>query len=197
MNADTNQEIARTSLGEGSNKQLSSDTSWRSSRVLLFAKLFRGKDRWVLQAVSEPRKAELRRVDAGQVVQEMIPPTDDGGGGDGSRGGATGTVAPQLQEMDRWGTPATEGQLERELGGDGSDGNKPAKKAKRSYLVPAVAIGTAAGIAAAVALFGPDPLDFGSIASDVFGNGVNWDSMVLPDVSVNDLNNVLALLVRD
>jgi tellurium resistance protein TerD len=171
VNADTNQEIARCSIGDGT----SMDLNTMQSRVLLFAKLFRGKDRWVLHTVSEPRKTELKNDPSGVVNSEMIMIEADDG-------------APKKQEMDRAAEPTLDGTLAIEAEAepeaaslDGHAGGK--KKAKRSYLVPAVAVGTAAGIAAAVALFGPDPLEMGSMASGVFSDGVDWATMVAPDVS--------------
>ena len=170
VNADTNQEVARCSLGKGTT--YCTDTF--KSRVLLFAKLIRGKDRWILHTVSEPRQDELRRLPPG-VQEEMLPPAASDDRSDG---------APGAQEMDRWHLPATEGDLEVALESktDWPQKQKARGKPQRSFLVPAVAVGTVAGIAAAVALFGPDPLDIGSMGSDIFSNGVDWGELVSPDI---------------
>lgn len=133
----------------------------------------------MLQTVSEPRKHQLLKSPPGTVHTEMIPPRGEDaqeappGGGRGS--------APTAQAMDRGdfppAPPATEADVESSLE------PKTASKPKRSYLVPAVAIGTAAGVAAAVALFGPDPLNVAGMASDVFSDGVDWGNLVPADVS--------------
>ena len=56
--------------------------------------MFRGKDRWVLHAVSEGRDQELRRMDPGATLDEMVPD-------------APGSGAPESQAMDRGDGPAT------------------------------------------------------------------------------------------
>ena len=64
--------------------------------------------------------------------------------------------------------------------GDGGAGKK--KKPSRSYLMPMVALGTVAGIAAAVAIFGPDDLSVGSMGSSVFTDGVDFGSLFDADM---------------
>ena len=169
VNADTSQEIARCSLG--ADTKIGSEML--TSRVLLFAKLFRGHDRWVLQTVSEPRSEELRKLPVGAVENDMIPlsvTTEDADDG-----------APTPQVMTRDAAIVTEGQVEA-FDGTSSSKNGRQKKPKRSYLLPALALGTAAGVAAAVAIFGPDKLTSDEMSSGVFSDGVDWASSVAPDV---------------
>ena len=57
VNADTQQEILRCELS-GSSLQNSSKDGLGAKRVVLLAKLFRGKDRWVLHSVVEGRDTQ-------------------------------------------------------------------------------------------------------------------------------------------
>ena len=54
----------------------------------------------------------------------------------------------------------------------------PSHPPKRSYLLPAVAVGTVVGVAAAVALFGPGPLSLDGMGSPAFMDGVDWGNLV-------------------
>jgi len=49
-------------------------------------------------------------------------------------------------------------------------------------LLPAVAIGTAAGVAAAVALFGPSSLSLDNMGSSAFTDGVDWGNLIPMDL---------------
>ena len=59
-------------------------------------------------------------------------------------------------------------------------GEKKGKGApKAAYLVGGIAIGTAVGVAAAVAMFGPGDLSLSGMTSDVFGAGVDFGHLVV------------------
>jgi stress response protein SCP2 len=60
-------QLARCTLGLGDGPADAAHGSLSHARVLLFAKLFRGADRWVLHAVGEGRADELRRAEPGKV----------------------------------------------------------------------------------------------------------------------------------
>ena len=179
VNADTSQELARCSLGQGAK---GGDAASMKKRVLLFAKMYRGKDRWVLHATSEGRDEELRHLAQGGTTQEdMLPPK-----------GIDLDGAPEAKEMERdVGSKAVELGRDDALGGfstpktSGSASPAKAKPPSRSYLMPAVAVGTVAGIAAAVALFGPEALNPANMGADVFTSGVDFGSLAGIDLPLD------------
>jgi tellurium resistance protein TerD len=157
VNADTNQEILRCDLGREAIQRKGGGSSLAQKRVVLLAKLFRGKDRWVLHSTVEGRDAEIRTQGAGP-QPEMVPPGGESGGA------AAKGVAPPAQEMVRGAGAAY-------VADDGK-----AKKPKRSFMAPAMALGTAAGIAAAVAIFKPEALSKG--AMEAAGAGADFGNLV-------------------
>ena len=137
VNADTNQEILRCDMQKDTFKNLEGG-SLVEKRVVLLAKLFRGDDRWLLHSTIEGRDNELR---SHQGVQpEMIVPCGSNVN-EKHRGGA---IAPESHVIDRADTYAVD--------------TKTAKRPSRTFLAPAMALGSAAGIAAAVAIFKPEAL---------------------------------------
>mmetsp|Transcript_13701 Transcript_13701/g.27162 ORF Transcript_13701/g.27162 Transcript_13701/m.27162 type:complete len:577 (-) Transcript_13701:255-1985(-) len=166
VNADTNQELARCSLGNGQNT-----ASMTSERVLLFAKMYRGKDRWVLHPVCEGRPEELRKTaKEGQRMPEFLVPTDraqaDNDGFRDAPASISNVPMPQVMEG-RGGNDETGGASKK-------GGGVP----KAAYLVGGIALGTVVGVAAAAALFGPGNLSVEGMGSEVFGAGVDFGHLV-------------------
>jgi len=137
VNADTNQELVRCDITNSTEL----GKAIMSQRVLLLAKLMRSSDRWVLHACTQPRKEELRKLSGPQ--PEFSCSTD------------IATTAPSvavgvpnpMAEKDRPGAEATPGKRDTR-----------ASKPKRAFMIGAVAVGTAAGCVAAMALFKPEAL---------------------------------------
>lgn len=137
VNADTNQEILRCDLGKDA-----MSGSLGEKRVVLLAKLFRGNDRWVLHSAVEGRNEEIRKLSGTQ--PDMILP------GSKTAEKQERAAAPVAQGMDRGGEAYAVAAQPNQT--------KSARKPRRSYLAPAMAVGTAAGVAAAVAIFKPEAL---------------------------------------
>lgn len=162
---------------------------------MLFAKMYRGKDRWVLHTVCEGRSNELRNSTAAASPQpEFLPP------GSVEAKAVAVPVAEVMEGRDGDGWLFDDGGSEkpnplRSEGGRGAEGNnkqattansssgggeKKGKGApKAAYLVGGIAIGTAVGVAAAVAMFGPGDLSLSGMTSDVFGAGVDFGHLVV------------------
>jgi hypothetical protein len=85
--------LARCALGKSDGADNSRDLH---HRVLLFAKMFRGQERWVLHTVGEGKDEELRNAPADQLDPSMLPPAPSGSNADGLP-----VAEPVPQKMDR------------------------------------------------------------------------------------------------
>ena len=167
VNADTNQELCRLELASGAGGPIGSD-----ERVALFARMLRvtpapkrpTKDvpaggEWRLVGACEPR-AELYR--------KLANNQDD------MRVASTTAVALAEPNVTTLGANA--------VGADaGGGGKNPQRSGGAIYAAPAIALATAAGVTAAVAVFVKcDSLDIGSFAPNRFESGVDWSDLAEP-----------------
>jgi len=177
VNADTNQELLRCALGaddlasdkatfsgdSGGGADGGAGDSVAASRCLLLAKLFRGADRWTVHACVEPRKQSHR----------------SGGGGSTAVGGGD---AAFVRPADLGGKPpanAPPAGLDMNRGG-GATQQKAAHKPSQAYRLPALAVASAAGVAAAVALFAASRGDVtpAELAPEIFEAGADFGHLV-------------------
>lgn len=180
VNADTNQELARLTLTSAYLGPMA------ESRVVLLARLRRltnggAEALWLLESTAEPKEKTLRElagplldmaavtiatgIPIAQAVQPIAPvmaqpvvPIS-----------TTGTVVPEPP----MGLPPTQ-----------QGGAATAKRARgRVFVCPALAVGTAAGVAAAAAVFFSSNLSPSMLESDIFTSGVDFSLLEMPDVS--------------
>ena len=199
VNADTNQEMLRCPLDRQTQSPdqrpgASGNTKLMTSRAMVFAKIFRGRDRWVVHTAVEPREVDLRQLpllqpdmvfgytsqrneiqgaggEGGEEESKAEPPPyrrpePSGPVYDPVLGTTVITVAPVPTK-----TNATEQSSTRSTSSSSSS-------SPRSFMLPAVALGTAAGVAAAVALFATDsPLSVENMNPYIFAEGVDFSSL--------------------
>jgi len=168
VNADTNQEILRCDLGVAHLRDGTSRAGQLADRrVVLLAKLFRGRDRWVLHAAVEGRTKQLRHLQGTQV--DMVIGQADSGE----------MPAPVVSQTIERGEHRS-ARLVRRASEKAQSGRRAARP-HNSYLMPAAAIGTVAGVAGAVALFNADvPLSMENMSAA--GGGADFS--FLSDVFV-------------
>eukprot|EP00615_Pteridomonas_danica_P000811 CAMPEP_0114343218 /NCGR_PEP_ID=MMETSP0101-20121206/10419_1 /TAXON_ID=38822 ORGANISM="Pteridomonas danica, Strain PT" /NCGR_SAMPLE_ID=MMETSP0101 /ASSEMBLY_ACC=CAM_ASM_000211 /LENGTH=520 /DNA_ID=CAMNT_0001477785 /DNA_START=131 /DNA_END=1694 /DNA_ORIENTATION=- len=159
VNVDTNQEIMRCDINK---------SNLTNSRVILLAKLFRGKDRWVLHACVERRTQLLVQTPKGMIEKDMfLAKTNE----------VDPNEAPVAQEMDR----GIRGQQELQFNQMKKlTTGKRAARPSNSYLMPAIAVGTAASVGAAILLFQyGSPISVGEMSAFSSGSyGVDFVNLV-------------------
>jgi len=159
VNVDTNQEIMRCDINK---------SNLTNSRVILLAKLFRGKDRWVLHACVERRTQLLVQTPKGMIEKDMfLAKTNE----------VDPNEAPVAQEMDR-GIRGREKELHEKS--KKLTTGKRAARPSNSYLMPAIAVGTAASVGAAILLFQyGSPISVGEMSAFSSGSyGVDFVNLV-------------------
>ena len=175
VNADTGQELARLTLTAA---QLGPAAS---SRVMLLARLRRlhGSDGlWALETSVEARPRTLREESGPQAdmttfeaapVGEAVTAADVALGM--PVGSALGAPAPKQQQQAAAATTTTK------------------RRRGKAYLCPALAVGTAAGVGAATAIFltsDASPLSASMLSDELFSSGVSFapgDLELMPDMS--------------
>merc|ERR1711871_1735029 len=170
VNAETNQEMLRCAL----DRSTSLGAHLMSSRIMLLCKIFRAKDRWVLHADISPREQELRHI-SGRMPEMMY--TADAPSG-------PAPVAAEVMEREI----TSVDMVQMDAGADLS-GGKPksvGQKPSRSYLLPGLAVASAAGAAAALAIFAHksdnnqvSDFSIGDFDSNLFEGGVDFGNLNL------------------
>lgn len=143
VNADTNQEVMRFNVEQRT--PLGKEVF--STRCMIMGTLTRGDDRWVLQADARARKGTLKSMDVHQPE-----------------------FSPHFTDL-----PQAKAEIVNPTGGGGDKGagtekRRPGKVAmgKSVYMVPLLAIGTVASVAAATAMFAPEAFSHGQISGFPF-----------------------------
>ena len=164
-NADTSQEICRCDISKDSplGKQI------LSQRVLLLAKLMRGKDRWVLHCCTTPRPLELNKVSGPQpefsITEDAVEEVDD-------------TRPPSMAGKDSDTTPDN---TPEKVAKRANTSKKRARKPSNTFMIGACGIATAAAVVAGIAIFKPEALSAASMgASELAGDIAGFASANIP-----------------
>ena len=188
VNADTGQELARLTLTPQYLGPLA------DSSVMLLARLRRlGNGLWALQASAEPRASTLRCHDGPQadmVTYDALPLAVASPEPLAVAAVAVEVAEPEVAAAVPVGMPPqaqAQGGVARDGGGGASPQQAQGGKLRgRSWAVPALAMGTAGGVAAATAIFmttNEAPLSNGMLDDSLFSSGVDFANLVPVDVS--------------
>ena len=177
VNADTNQEVMRFNVEKSS----SVGSAAFSTSVMMMGTLTRSDDRWIITAEASARKETLQKMPEHQPefrrdyiegVNDSSPPPPKG---DDDGPPLPDGMAPLPAKATAYAIDANESTETTETKRSGK-----VKMGRSVFLVPALAIGTAAGVAAAVAMFHPDP--FSGASFNFGGLFDNVGAVALPDV---------------